>query len=113
MEQLDDAALLGRAVLVCRSTERRGVVAAASYEAREYGCHSAMPMRRAMALCPDAVRVDPRMERYREISAEVMEIFGGLTDVVEAISLDEAYLDVTGSVSGMADFEAMAVGLRA
>ena len=113
VEQLDDAALRGKAVLVGRSPETRGVVAAASYEAREYGCRSAMPMSRAMALCPDAVRVDPRMERYREISAEVMEIFGGLTDAVEAISLDEAYLEVTESVSGTADFEAMAVGLRA
>jgi len=113
VEQLDDASLVGKAVLVGRSPEMRGVVAAASYEAREYGCRSAMPMSRALALCPAAVRVDPRMDRYREISAEVMGIFGGLTELVEAVSLDEAYLDVTESVSGMSDFEAMAVGLRA
>ena len=98
VEQLDDPELRGKPVLVGGRPEGRGVVATASYEAREFGVHSAMPMRSAVRLCPQGIIVPPRFERYREFSRRVMEIFHSLTDVVEPLSLDEAYLDITGPV---------------
>jgi DNA polymerase-4 len=96
VEQLDDPALQGRPVPVGGSPEERGVVAAASYEARRFGCRSAMPMRTALRLCPQAAVVRPRFERYREISARIREIFGRYAERVEPLSLDESYLDVSG-----------------
>jgi DNA polymerase-4 len=98
VEQLDDPSLAGRPVLV-GGTSGRGVVAAASYEARGFGCRSAMPMAEALRRCPEAVCVRPRMERYREVSRAVFEVFAAHASVVEGLSLDEAYLDVTSSVS--------------
>ena len=98
VEQLDDPELRGKPVLVGGRPEGRGVVATASYEAREFGIHSAMPMRSAVRLCPHGIIVPPRFERYREFSRMVMEIFRSLTDVVEPLSLDEAYLDITDQV---------------
>jgi DNA polymerase-4 len=95
VEQLDNPALRGRPVLVGGSPEERGVVAAASYEARRFGCRSAMPMRTAVRLCPGAVVVRPRFERYREISARIQEILRRHADRVEPLSLDESYLDVS------------------
>ncbi|MXY47188.1 MAG: DNA polymerase IV [Chloroflexi bacterium] len=95
VEQLDKPHLRGKPVVVGGSAEGRGVVASASYEAREFGVRSAMPMRTAQRLCPQAVRVGARFERYREISRDVMSIFRDLTPLVEPLSLDEAYLDVT------------------
>ena len=96
VEQLDNPELRGKPVIV-GGTGPRGVVAAASYEVREYGVRSAMPARRAMTLCPDAICVRPRMSRYREVSREIFGIFRDFTPMVEGLSLDEAFLDITAS----------------
>ena len=95
VEQHDDPKLKGRPVAVGGS--RRGVVAAASYEARRFGVRSAMPVTTALRLCPKLVRVPPRMDRYQEISQQVRAIFHDWTELVEPLSLDEAFLDVTES----------------
>lgn len=96
VEQLDDATLRGRPVLV-GGRSGRGVVAAASYEARAFGCRSAMPMSRALALCPQAAVVKPRFERYCELSGRFMAILERFSPLVEALSVDEAFIDATGS----------------
>ena len=101
VEQRDNPALRGRPVVVGGAPEQRGVVAAASYEARKYGIHSAMPMGTAMARCADLVRVSPRFPRYHEVSRQFMEIFLSITDLVEPLSLDEAYLDISHAVLDM------------
>ena len=95
VEQQDNPALRGKPVVVGGPPESRGVVAAASYEARQYGIRSAMPMRTALNKCPDLVRVSPRFDRYREVSRQIMEMFRSLTPLVEPLSLDEAYLDIS------------------
>lgn len=97
VEQRDDPGLRGRPVLVGSTPGERGVVAAASYEARRYGVHSAMPTARALELCPHAVLKRTRMGYYRQISAEIRAILRSYTPLVEPVSLDEAYLDVTGA----------------
>ena len=99
VEQLDNPGLRGKPVAVGGSSEGRGVVAAASYEARQYGVRSAMPMRTALQQCPDLVRVDARFSRYAEVSRRVMEIFRNITPLVEPLSMDEAYMDITESVT--------------
>jgi DNA polymerase-4 len=96
VEQLDDPSIKGKPVLVGGS-EKRGVVAAASYEARPMGVRSAMPMAVALRRCPNAVVIPPRHHRYREVSDEVFAVFRQFTPLVEGISLDEAFLDVTES----------------
>ena len=96
VEQRDDPRLAGQPLIV-GGTSGRGVVAAASYEVRRYGVRSAMPMRRALELCPHAICVKPRMARYKEVSTQVFGVFHEFTPVVEGLSLDEAYLDVTAS----------------
>jgi len=96
VEQRDHPELRGKPLIV-GGVSGRGVVAAASYEVRRFGVRSAMPIRRALALCPDAVCVRPRMARYAEVSAQVFSVFHEFTPLVEGLSLDEAYLDVTGS----------------
>jgi DNA polymerase-4 len=95
VEQRDDPQLRGRPVAVGGSPESRGVVAAASYEARTFGVRSAMPMARALRQCPDLVILRPDFNRYREASRKVMAILRSATPLVEPLSLDEAYLDVT------------------
>lgn len=96
VERLDDPSLEGLPVIV-GGLGPRGVVATANYAARRFGVHSAMPMARARKLCPQARFIRPRMDRYREKSAEVFEIFGRFTPLVEGLSLDEAFLDISGS----------------
>jgi DNA polymerase-4 len=96
VEQLDNADLRGKPVVVGGPPESRGVVTTASYEARKFGVRSAMPMSRALRLCPHAIRISPRFERYGEISKQVMEVFRSVTSLVEPMSMDEAFLDVTG-----------------
>ena len=98
VEQLDNPELAGKPVLVGGSPQSRGVVATASYEARIFGVHSAMPMATAVRQCPQGIVVRPRFDRYREMSRIVMDIFHDLTDLVEPLSLDEAYLDITAAV---------------
>ena len=95
VEQLDNPELSGKPVVVGGRPDSRGVVAACSYEARTFGIRSAMPCAHAYRLCPDAIFIRPRMNRYRDISGCIMEIFKRYTDLVEPLSLDEAYLDVT------------------
>lgn len=107
VEQLDDPDLRGRPVLV-GARSRRGVVAAASYEARPSGVRSAMSMAEALRRCPDAIVVPPRRSRYFELSAKVFEVFRRYTPLVEGLSLDEAFLDVTGSRSLFGDGPAIA-----
>ncbi len=94
VEQLDRPELRGKAVIV-GGLGPRGVVSTANYEARRFGVHSAMPMARARRLCPQAECVAPRATRYREVSAVVFEVFRTVTPLVEGLSLDEAFLDVT------------------
>jgi len=96
VEQRDDPALRGRPVIV-GGNARRGVVLAASYEVRPFGVRSAMPMARALALAPEAVVVSPRHDAYADASARVFDILGSVTPLVEPLSLDEAFLDVTAS----------------
>lgn len=91
----DEPELQGKPVVIGGSPEGRGVVAAASYEVRAYGVHSAMPAARAKRLCPDAIFLKPDFSRYREESAKIFEIFREFTDVVQPVSIDEAYLDVS------------------
>ncbi len=96
IEVLDEPALAGRALLIGHDGPR-GVVATASYEARRYGCHSAQPMAEAKRRCPHAVIRPPRGRRYAEVSREVFGILESVTPLVEPLSIDEAFLDVTGS----------------
>jgi DNA polymerase-4 len=100
VEQRDDPALRGRPVAVGGSPQSRGVVAASSYEARKFGVRSAMPMARAVRLCPDLLIVRPDFARYRAASQRVMAILRACTPLVEPLSLDEAYLDVTRNLWG-------------
>lgn len=100
VEQLDRPELKGKPIAVGGSRER-GVVAAASYEARAFGVHSALASSIAARRCPDLIFVKPRFERYREVSEKIMQIFKRYTDLVEPLSLDEAYLDVTFNKKGL------------
>jgi len=98
IEQRDHPEYRGKPVVVGGSPDRRGVVATASYEARKYGVHSAMPSRTAARLCPVAIFLPARFEVYRDVSRQIMTLFRQQTALVEPLSLDEAYLDVTAAV---------------
>lgn len=100
IEQRDHPEYRGKPLAVGRA-EERGVVAAASYEARRYGIHSAMSSLKALRLCPDLIFVRGRMEYYKSISAEIHEIFHEYTDIIEPLALDEAFLDVTENKKGI------------
>jgi DNA polymerase IV len=100
VEQRDDPSLRGKPVAVGGSPQGRGVVAACSYEARKFGVRSAMPMARALRLCPSLEIVRPDFAKYRAVSQQVMAILRSVTPLVEPLSLDEAYLDVTGNSLG-------------
>jgi DNA polymerase-4 len=97
VEELYDPSLKGKAVVVGGQRDERGVVSAASYEARKFGVHSAMPLRTAAKQCPHAIFVDGHPERYRECSDKVYKVLGHFTPQVEMASIDEAYLDMTGT----------------
>jgi DNA polymerase-4 len=97
VEELFDPALKGKPVVVGGQANERGVVSAASYPARKFGVHSAMPLRTAAKLCPQAVFVDGHPERYREYSAKVYEVLGRFSPKLEMVSIDEAYVDMTGT----------------
>ena len=97
VEELFDASLKGKAVVVGGKSDERGVVSAASYEARKFGVHSALPLRTAYKLCPQAIFVEGHPERYREYSGRVYEILRRFSPLVEMASVDEAYLDMTGT----------------
>jgi hypothetical protein len=100
VEQRDDPELRGKPVALGGSRER-GVVAAASYEARAFGVHSAMPSITAKRKCPDLIFIKPRFDAYKAISLQIREIFAAYTPIIEPLSLDEAYLDVTQNLSGI------------
>jgi DNA polymerase-4 len=111
VEQRDDPRLRGQPVIV-GGTSNRGVVAAASYEVRKFGVRSAMPIREALRRCPHAICVKPRMSVYREVSHQVFSVFHDYTPIVEGLSLDEAFLDVTASLSLKGDAVSIARGIK-
>ena len=112
VEQRDDPSLRGRPVAVGHAAAR-GVVAAASYEARQFGVRSALPSVTALRRCPDLVFVPPRFDVYREISRQIHEVFSRYTDLIQPLSLDEAYLDVTENRRGIATAWLTAKEIRA
>ena len=112
VEEHDDPALVGHPVIV-GGTQGRGVVAAANYEVRKFGVRSAMPMSEALRRCPDAICIQPRMSRYREVSAQVFAVFREFTPLVQGLSLDEAYLDVTASQGMLGDAVTIARRIKA
>ena len=112
VEQRDQPALRGRPVAV-GSAAVRGVAAAASYEARAFGVRSAMPSSTAIRRCPDLVFVPPRFDVYRAVSGQIRAIFADYTDLIEPLSLDEAYLDVTVDRHGLGSARAIAEAIRA
>src|SRR5437764_2276768 len=97
MEELFDPSLRGKPVVVGGRPNERGVVSAASYEARKFGVHSAMPLRTAYKLCPHAIFLDGHPDRYRECSEQVYKVLNSFTPKLEMASIDEAYLDMTGT----------------
>lgn len=101
VEQRDEPSYRGKPIVVGGLPESRGVVAAASYEARKFGIHSAMPSRSAAQRCPQLIFVRPRFDVYKEVSDQIHEVFLEFTDLVEPLSLDEAYLDVTSNKKGL------------
>src|ERR1700761_5804377 len=100
VEQRDDPALRGKPVAVGHGA-RRGVVAAASYEARQFGVRSALPSVTALRKCPDLIFVPPRFDVYRAVSRQIHAIFANYTEQIEPLALDEAYLDVTENQRGL------------
>jgi len=112
VEQLDCPQLRGKPVIVGGDPKGRGVVAACSYEARAFGVHSAMACARALRLCPRAVFVKPRMERYQQVSRQVMALFHQVTALVEPLSVDEAFLDVTTNLRDEPSATRIAEALR-
>lgn len=112
VEQRDNILYRGKPIVVGGKPEQRGAVAAASYEARQYGIHSAMPSRLAKQRCPHLIFVKPRFEVYKEVSQQIREIFHRYTDLVEPLSLDEAYLDVTSNKLEISSATAIARAIK-
>lgn len=113
VEQRDEPAYRGKPIVVGGTPSQRGVVAAASYEARKFGIHSAMPARTAAQRCPHLIFVRPRFDVYREISEHIREIFHRYTDLVEPLAMDEAYLDVTVNKRGLPSATLIAKEIKA
>ena len=113
VEVLENPSLAGKPVVVGGRPEERGVVAAASYPARAFGIHSAMPMARALALCPQLIVLPPRHRLYHEYSEQVMAILHDASPLIEQMSIDEAYLDLTGQVSAWEETVEVARRLQA
>ena len=111
VEQRDDPSLKGRPVIV-GGTGPRGVVAAASYEVRKFGVRSAMPMREALTRCPDAICVRPRMSHYQSVSRQIFTVFSAFTPLIEGLSLDEAFLDVTASIAAFGPADSIAAEIK-
>ena len=111
VEEVDNPELKDKPLVVGGSASHRGVVAAASYAARKYGIRSAMAMKTAFTLCPNLVRVSPRFDRYRGVSEEIMSILKRLSPLVEPLSLDEAYIDISKQVP-RDSIKEVAIGLR-
>ena len=111
VEQLDHPELRGKPLIV-GGLGNRGVVAAASYEVREFGVHSAMPMREALRRCPHALCVRPRFERYRQVSEQVFAVFREFTPLIQGLSLDEAFLDVTDSQAALGNAAGIAARIK-
>ena len=112
IEIRDQPELRGKPVVVGGSPKGRGVISAASYEARKFGLHSAMPAAQAIRLCPQAIFIRPRMEHYAAVSKQIREIFNRFTSLIEPISLDEAFLDVSGSTGLFGDPESIAKQIK-
>ena len=112
VEEILDPSLKGKPIIVGAPPERRGVVASASYAARAFGVRSAMPTAQALRLCPQAIILPPRHKIYGEYSARMMAILSEYTPLVEPLSLDEAFLDVTGCEAHWGSPEELAHGLR-
>jgi DNA polymerase IV len=111
VEQRDDPLIRGKPVIV-GGTGPRGVVAAASYQVRRFGVRSAMPMREALRRCPDAICVRPRMSHYQAVSLQIFAVFAEFTPLVEGLSLDEAFLDVTASIAVFGSADSIAAQIK-
>ena len=110
---LDNPEYAGKPLIVGGYKDsRRGVVSTCSYEARQYGVHSAMPIAQAVALCPHGIFIPGRMGRYREVSEKIHAIFPEFSPIVEPLSIDEAFLDMTGCEHFYPDLESMALRLK-
>ena len=112
VEEREQPDLAGKPLIVGGTPEGRGVVAAANYAARKFGVHSAMATSRALQLCPHLTILRPRMEVYSEVSAQIREIFHRFTPVVEPLSLDEAFLDATGSTQLFGSVESIGRAIK-
>lgn len=113
VEIRDNPSLAGKPVVVGGPSDSRGVVAAASYEARRYGVHSAMPMAEAMRRCPHLVRVEGNMDLYAETSRRIMDVLGTFSPTLEKLSLDEAFVDLTGTARSLGDSHDVARRIKA
>jgi DNA polymerase-4 len=113
IEQRDDPSLRGKPVIIGSPPDRRGVISTASYEAREFGVHSAMPSRTAGKLCPHGVFLSGNMSKYAEVSGQVMTILRSYTPLVEPISIDEAFLDITDAAKRSTSVESLGHALKA
>jgi nucleotidyltransferase/DNA polymerase involved in DNA repair len=113
VEQRDNPDLRGKPVIVGAGPQERGVVSAASYEARKFGVHSAMPSRTAYKHCPQGIFVRPDMEKYGRVSKQIMTILGAFTPFVQPVSVDEAFMDVTGSTQKFGDALTIAKRIKA
>jgi DNA polymerase-4 len=113
VEQRDHPEWRGKPVIVGSGPHERGVVSTCSYEARKYGVHSAMPSRTAYAKCPNGIFVKPRMSVYSEVSEKVFEVLDKFSPIIEAVSIDEAFLDITGTVHLFGGLQELGEKLRA